>query len=251
MIIFSETLVDNVLLVRMDDGKANAIGNTFIQELDIALDKSDEYRALIITGNQRFFSAGLSLPEVHGLDRPAMERFIDRFDALLRRLTTLPLPTVAAISGHAVAGGLILAFACDYRLAVSGDYRVGLSELDLGIPLPMAPLELFRRAVPSHLQVEALATGAAGDPAWAKSVGMVHRLSDSLRADALEAARKLSRSPKAYGLLKRRQVAPHLEAMEREQAEVNAEFTSAWFSPAAMEKREAVLARLGSTAAGR
>src|SRR3954471_3395122 len=96
---------ESVALLRMDLGKANAIGPAFLDALNARLDEIGEARALVITGYDTFFSAGLDLPSLIDLDQAAMRAFITRFSATMARVFALPLPVVAAVNGHAVAGG--------------------------------------------------------------------------------------------------------------------------------------------------
>ncbi len=237
-------VVDDILIISMDDQRANAIGNEFLSRFEEQLEIMSTHRGVVITGNQRFFSAGLDIREVHGLDRPSLQTFIQRFDDLLLNLMQLPVPTVAAVGGHAVAGGLILAFACDYRLAANGSYKVGLSELDLGIPLPMVAHEVTRRAVPIRWFFQVVAEGLLVDPATAASHGLVQQLTDNLLDDALEMAVRLARSPQAYALLKKQLLAPYLAQIATGREQVNADFVTAWFSRDAFAKREAALEKL-------
>ena len=133
----------------MRAGKANAIGTAFLDRLSAQLDavESSGASALVLTGEGTAFSAGLDLPEVAGLDRARLERFIRRFSEVMLRVFTLPVPVVAAINGHAIAGGCVLAMQADVRLAAAGDYRIGLNEVQIGLGLPAVVVETLRAQV--------------------------------------------------------------------------------------------------------
>ena len=135
-----------VAVLPMRAGKANAIGSAFLDRLSAQLDavQSSGAAALVLTGEGTAFSAGLDLPELTGLDRPGLERFIRRFSEVMLRVFTLPVPVVAAINGHAIAGGCVLALQADVRLAADGDYRIGLNEVQIGLGLPAVVLETLR-----------------------------------------------------------------------------------------------------------
>ena len=136
----------DVAVLPMRAGKANAIGSAFLDRLSAQLDEVEASgaAALVLTGEGRAFSAGLDLPEISALDRSALERFIRRFSEVMLRVFALPVPVVAAINGHAIAGGCVLAMQADVRLAAGGDYRIGLNEVAIGLGLPAVVLETLR-----------------------------------------------------------------------------------------------------------
>src|SRR3989442_9529911 len=94
-----------VALIRLENGKANAIGPSFLDRLESLLGQLGDARAAVITGQGSAFSAGLDLPALIDLDRVGMRAFVLRFDAVMMRVFELPIPLVAAVNGHAVAGG--------------------------------------------------------------------------------------------------------------------------------------------------
>jgi enoyl-CoA hydratase len=136
-----------VAVLRMNAGKANAIGPAFLQQLGAQLDALGDARALVITGYQAFFSAGLDLPALLALDQDQMSAFIASFGASMLRVFELPLPVVAAVNGHAVAGGCVLAVQCDHRMMADTNGRIGLKEVALGIGLPPVVVETLRSQV--------------------------------------------------------------------------------------------------------
>lgn len=143
--------VNEVALLRMEAGKANAIGPTFLHALEALLDEvqASGARALVLTGYDRYFSAGLDLPSLVSLDRPALAEFIGAFGRTMLRLFALPLPLVAAINGHAVAGGCVIALQADHRIMADRDCRIGLNEAQLGLGLPSVVTETLRSQVPA------------------------------------------------------------------------------------------------------
>lgn len=165
-------LDSGILTLRLAHGKASALDIELCESLRIELEsvaESDEARAVILTGTGSIFSAGVDLPRMINSGEDYVERFIIALDAVLRALFLFPRPLVAAINGHAIAGGAIMAFACDYRLMSGG--RIGVPELLVGVPFPPLALEIVRFAIPKqHLQsmiyfgktIEADAAHAAG-----------------------------------------------------------------------------------------
>ncbi len=141
--------VGTIVIVRMDSNKLNVMTNAFVDEWEATLDKleTSEYKncSVIFTGNARAFSAGLDLPflkSAGGGDPAVIQKvgeYVERIDRLGWRLFTFPRPTVAAINGHAIAGGTLLAAACDVRIAdgaVADSAKLGLNEVENGFFIP-------------------------------------------------------------------------------------------------------------------
>ena len=232
------------LVLAMRHGAANAIDGPLVDELGAGLDEAEAGgRPLVLTGSGRFFSAGLNL---NGLpeDRPAMRVFLDAFDDLVARLFSFPGPTVAAVNGHAVAGGAILAAACDIRIGADADYRIGVSEVQLGVIFPAAAFEVVRAAVPAARTPEVLLRGRLTGPQDAVANGFLHELApaDELAARAGERARELGRLPReAYVHTKRELRAEFAERAARQRAEKREKFLDTWFSEASRARRAAIL----------
>src|SRR5262249_16555980 len=110
--------------IRLEAGKANAMSAQLLDAIDRAFDEfqASEAAAAIVTGYDRFFSAGLALPALVDLDRPAMKRFIERFGAVMERVFRCARPVVAAVNGHAIAGGCVLFLQADWRICADGDF---------------------------------------------------------------------------------------------------------------------------------
>src|SRR5687767_13620761 len=111
------TVENGVALLRMNAGKGNAIGPAFLSALaeNVRAIRESDASAVVITGQERIFCAGLALPELVPLDRAAMREMITSFEHTMESVYALPLPCVAAINGHAIAGGCVLALQCDVR----------------------------------------------------------------------------------------------------------------------------------------
>src|SRR5262245_32635911 len=111
-----------IRVIRLAGGKANAMDDALFDEIERSVDDLERgpARAGVITGYERFFSAGLALPKLLDLDRPAMKAFIEHFQRAMTRVFACEKPLVAAINGHAIAGGCVLALMCDWRICVDG-----------------------------------------------------------------------------------------------------------------------------------
>jgi enoyl-CoA hydratase len=196
--------------ITMDDGKVNAMDPAFFEEMGGALDRAEVDRAktLIITGRPGHFSAGLDIKLMPALSPAELNRFAETFARTLLRVFSVPLPTIAVCSGHAVAGGAMLAFSCDLRFAVDGPYRIQMNEMVVGIPFPSWMLLIGRSSVPVEAFTEAFLHAKAFSPAEAVKRGMFQGLTregEDPMAHARAAAEKLkSLNLSAYGTSKER-----------------------------------------------
>jgi enoyl-CoA hydratase/carnithine racemase len=252
----AEDLGEGVRLLTLDRPPANAITPQLLNDLKSALDSASEderVRAVVLTGEGRFFSAGLDLRG--GIDFSAAlspGATADPFAALRDCLLTFlgfPKPTVAMLRGHAIAGGLILALACDYRLGLDGDYRIGLNEIAIGASFPKAAFEIVRLRVTCQ-QGSELLLGAAIYPAkQAVRLGVVDELipADSYEATVMRRAARLgSFARDAYAHTKAALVS---EAIARVQAETPAEAmhtAAVWMTPESVAARAKQAQKLSS-----
>jgi enoyl-CoA hydratase len=151
-------LENEVATIRMDDGKANAMNFAFFEEMNQSLDRveNDRAKTLILIGRQGYFSAGLDIKLMSSLPPAEINALADTFARTLLRMFSLPVPTIALCSGHAVAGGAMLFFACDLRFVIDGPYRIQMNEMMMGIPLPSWMLLIGRSALSAQVFVEAL-----------------------------------------------------------------------------------------------
>lgn len=168
---------DSIAVLRMDDGKANSIEATFLREFHEALDRAEaDARAVVVEGRDGFFSAGLDLKVLPTLALDDLREFLRLYARAMFRLWLHPMPVVAAVTGHMVAGGAILALCCDRRFGAEGSYRIGMNEVAIGIPLPGFAWEIGVQALATTARVEALLFGEVYDPARAVTVGFLDRL---------------------------------------------------------------------------
>lgn len=176
----------DLAVVTMEDGKANAIGPSTLEALHRAVDRAeDEATALVLVGGARAFSAGFDLKVMTSGTDP-MRSLVAAGGRFWMRLYGTALPTVAACTGHALAGGAVTLLSCDERIGPEdAPIKVGLNEVAIGMPLPIFAVELARdRLAPSHLSRSVL--GTVYDPAGAVWAGFLDRLVPA--AELVEAA---------------------------------------------------------------
>lgn len=197
-----------VARVRLDDGRANSFNPGSLAALEVALDRAAEADAVVIEGRPGFFSGGLDLKRLPAMSSAELSDTIAQFTRTMMRAWTLPRPTVATVTGHALGGGAILALAADLRVAAEGSARFSLLEVPMGIPLPGFAIEFARAAVGSGALLTELAVhGRDLTPADALRLGVHQQLAPAadLEAAALARAASLARLPAhAYASTKAR-----------------------------------------------
>lgn len=204
------TLDDNIARIRLDDGKANAMFLPWFEALNRALDQAEKDKpgAVVIAGRAGMFSAGLNLKVLPTLSAEDLRTTLTVFGRTMLRVFTFPIPTVAAITGHAVAGGAMLAFACDQRHMAEGPFRLHLNETAIGLILPTWAITIAQAAVPPRWHTEAILHARPYSPEEALEKGLVHavcRPAERVIDDAGAAAAMLGAlDQNAYGQSKAR-----------------------------------------------
>lgn len=237
---------DRVAILTLDRPKANAFDRELVADLSLALKETADAGGVVMTSSlSTMFSAGWDLPVLFSRDRKGMEEFLEAYCDLVRDIFVFGPPLVAALPGHAIAGGLIVAVACDERLATNGTGQFGLSEVALGVPVPYCCLEIFRHVI-GHRATERLAsTGENLSAERALSIGLVDRIvaADELLDSALERARLLAgRSARVHAAIKRRARSSALARFD--QAREGDPFLDFWFGKDARERIAALVERL-------
>jgi enoyl-CoA hydratase/carnithine racemase len=222
-----------VAIVRLDHGKVHALDEVLLNALVDALDtvESSDARAVVLSATGRVFCAGVDLQQVLDGGAEYLERMIPALSTAFGRLFGCPLPVVAAINGAAVAGGCILACACDRRILVEGG-RIGASELLVGVPFPVSALEILRSACGDR--TEEVVLGAKlyqSDDALA--VGLAHEVvaPEALLDRALEVAGELGAiAPGAFRLAKAQLRRPATERIAADAPGVDPAVRAMWSS---------------------
>ncbi len=183
----------NVTLIHFDDGKANALGFEAVEGITSALDEAEkEAGAVVLAGRQGVFCAGFDLAVMSGGGRRMIE-LLEGGSQLLARLSGCPLPVVAACTGHALAAGALLLLAADLRIGAPGDFKIGLNEVAIGLPLPAFAVEMAKLRLSRRSLIEATGLSRLYSPPEAVDVGFLDRISDGdLAEEACSTAAELT-----------------------------------------------------------
>jgi 3,2-trans-enoyl-CoA isomerase len=238
---------DAVAEIRMDRPPANALNRELVELLLAALESTrmDGAHAIILTGRPGMFSGGLDVPELLGQDRRQVEAFWSLFFSLNRQLAGSPVPVIAAISGHAPAGGAVLTMQCDWRIGVTGNFRIGLNEVQVGLPVPSTILLSLEQLVGSRAARRLATRGELLLMDAAAAIGLVDELvaPDDLLGTALERANELlALPPVAMNTTRLAAKAKLIEAMSS--SGDTAAATAWWFSAETQAEMRKLVARL-------
>lgn len=233
-----------VVILRMADGKANTMSVEFCEMLIAHFKQALDARAVVITGNARIFSAGVDLVRLLDGGAPYIREFLPLLSTMFAAVFSHPTPVVAAINGHAIAGGCVLACAADRRLVARDGGRIGVTELLVGVPFPPAAMEIMRCAAAPQFFADAIFSGATYTPAEGVARGFVHDVVEpqALLERAVAAAKALAAlPPKAFALTKRQIRAPALERMQS--PELDATIAQIWTAPETLGRVRDYVAR--------
>ncbi|MEE3275995.1 MAG: crotonase/enoyl-CoA hydratase family protein [Actinomycetota bacterium] len=168
----------DVAVLELDDGKANALSNDTIDALMVALDEVDGTAdAVVLSGRPGRFSAGFDLGVMRSGPEAAQAMLARGVDLFLR-LYLYPRPVVAACTGHAIAAGAIILMSCDLRVGTRGEFKIGLPEVTIGMPLPFFATELARDRISKRHYTRVTALGSMYDPDGAVDAGFLDEAVD-------------------------------------------------------------------------
>ncbi len=198
--------VDGVLLVTIDDGKANALSFELVDSLRAVVASAvDQGQPLVLAGRDGCFSAGFDLAVMNGDDPDRALALFAEGARLYRELVEAPVPVVASCSGHALAGGAILLLCADHRIGRAGPYRVGLNEVGIGLALPAFAVSIATHRLESRYLTSATMFAEVVDPDRAMAMGFLDEVVDDPLPPALSLATSLSQLPhEAFATTKRR-----------------------------------------------
>lgn len=198
-----------ISVIRMNHGKVNAMDLEFCKSLSGILRQveSSDSTSAILVGNDRLFSAGVDLVRLLDEEMEYVNVFLSELTECFKAIFQFSKPLVAAINGHALAGGCILATACDHRV-IHDKARIGVPELRVGVPLPSIAIEILRYAVAPMAFQAMVNVGRSYRGEEALSVGLADRIVDQkdVLEAAIESAQDLTKIPQSVFEISKRQM---------------------------------------------
>lgn len=180
MTTFQLTINNRLAIVMLDRGRSNAINHQMVKELITciqSLERDNSVGGLILTGKPGFFSSGIDLIEAYEYDEEQSRALWTDFLLLQRLLAAFKKPMVAAISGHSLAGGCVMAICCDYRVMADGAFIIGLNEIPVGIIVPDSVFNLYAFWLGQHKAYQFLMEGRLLKVNEAFDAGLIDEIS--------------------------------------------------------------------------
>ena len=239
-------------ILRLDKPRGNAIDEALVDEITaacVALEADPADRGILLaSAHPKLFCPGLDLVGLLEYDRPSMQRFMGKFAAMVWQLYGLRKPVVAAINGHAIAGGCILALTADHRVLARGGVQVGLNEVRIGVPLPWSVAVLLRATIPpgALARVALLGRNFADDEAL--QAGLADELADAAGFEdfCLKRLEEFAeKEPAGVGTTKAWLRADALREMQQEEGRLSREWIDAWFAEGTRARIREIVAGLG------
>jgi enoyl-CoA hydratase/carnithine racemase len=237
MSLISIEITEAAAILKLNREITNAINLQLVDELAGSLREcgsNQAVRSLVLTSdNQKFFSIGLDIPQLYDLPRQEFKRFYQNFNQVCIDLLTFPKPTIAAIPGHAIAGGCILALCCDYRIIAADRKLMGLNEVKLGVAVPYPAACVLPQIVGYRDAREMMYTGNFYTPEESYSMGLVDEVVplEYVRSRSIEKAMILSAgSAQAFAQIKWGFVEPIRIQIEMHIQEKEDYFIDRWYA---------------------
>lgn len=239
---------DGIAVVTMQHGKANALDIEYCEALAVRFEalRSSDARAVVLTGQGKIFSAGVDLKRLAEGGSAYARQFLPALHKLYETVFFHPQPVVAAINGHAIAGGCVLACCADRRVMAHAAGRIGVTELLVGVPFPALAFEIVRHAVPSRYLAGFTLSGATYETDAALERGWVDEVAepDALLADAVAIARELALlSPPAFAQTKQQLRQPVRERLAASGQPTDKAVTEIWAAPETLDHIRAYVER--------
>lgn len=230
-------LIDrNCGTIQLQRGKVNALNESFLDEIRETFEKlhdDDAIRTVVLTGSGSFFSFGFDIPELYAYTQEDFARFLNKFTGLYKYIFLYPKPVIAAINGHAIAGGCMLATACDQRIMAEGKFKISLNEITFGASVFQGSVELLRYWVGGRAAQEILFGGAMYSGPEALRMGLVDEIipgEEWVTRTAQMAEKYASLNPAAFAHMKRMLRRPVVDRMEKGESESIRDFLKIWYS---------------------
>ena len=241
----------NVREIRLARPPANALSADLVELITKSLiEAGEEAGAVVVSGLPGMFSAGLDVPQLLQFDREEMGQFWQVFLKLLKTIAHMPVPTAFAMTGHAPAGGIVMALFGDYRIMPRGNFKTGLNEVQVGLVVSPTIHSALVRAVGAHTAERILVAGEMMESARAQDIGLIDELADdpeSTVTRAIEWCEQHLALPQLAMLTTREMARADLHGFFDDENELAADkFIEIWFSDTAQTTLTALVERLAN-----
>lgn len=239
----------NIRELRLSRPPANALSPEFINEITRSLlEAGEESGAVVVSGKPGMFSAGLDIPVLLQLERSQMLEFWQGFVDLIKTIANMPVPTAFALTGHAPAGGIVIALFGDYRIMARGEFKTGLNEVQVGLVVSAPIYRALVRAVGARVAEHILVAGEMMESERALEIGLVDELADDperVVARAIEWCQQRLDLPRQAMLTTRKLARADLRQFFDENSEDGvSDFVDIWYSDSTRDTLVALVERL-------
>ena len=237
---------DGIAVLRIEHGKANTLDLELCTAIVDAFEEAEGARAVVLTGTGRIFSAGVDLFRVLEGGSSYIDAFVPAMCGAFERIFVHSAPVVAAANGHAIAGGCLLVAAADQRLMAAGTARIGLPELQVGVPFPPVALEIMRFATPPQHFQSVICRAETHEPTGALALGLLDEVveSEELLDGAIATATRLASVHRdSFALTKREIRRPAMDRIRDLEQTVGREIHAQWLEPGTLERIRGYLDR--------
>jgi Delta3-Delta2-enoyl-CoA isomerase len=236
----------DIATVVLSRGKVNALMQAVIDELgdcfhELSLD--ERVKAVILTGTGKFFSFGFDIPHFMDHSKEEFTRYLTKFTEFYTELFLFPKPVVAALNGHTIAGGCMIATACDYRIMVTGKAKISLNEITFGSSVFAGSVEMLKKCAGPRNAEAVLLSGGMYSAEQALNLGLIDYVSSE--QNLLEDAKRIAEDSatfigRAYQSIKLLLRGPIAEEMKKREKQSIVEFVDIWYSPETRKQIEGI-----------
>lgn len=225
-----------IVTVKLSRGKVNAIHETVVDEMTVCLNElvgDAGVRAVILTGTGKFFTFGFDIPEFLSYPKESFIRYLTKFTDLYASLFLYPKPVIAALNGHTIAGGCMLAIACDYRIMVPGKAKIALNEINFGSSLFAGSVDILKLLLGQREAEKAVYNGTMYSAEEAYRIGLIDQIASEV--DLEDEAKKIAgqyaeKDGVAFSSIKRLLRGPTAELILKRERDSILEFVDIWYS---------------------
>lgn len=233
---------DKLATITLNRPKVNALNNELVDKLREAfqqISSTQNVHAIVLTGRESFFSFGFDVPGFMSYPKDEFQFYVENYNNLIKEVFISPKPVIAALNGHCVAGGCVLALACDYRIMISGKAKIALNEMTFGSTLFSCVTEILKYTVGSKKSEQIIYSGKMYSAEKALNLELIDQVANENEYD--DSIRKLTekfiqKDLAAFASIKKMLKRDTLNNIEKYEEETISEFVDVWYSKSTREQ---------------